>query len=316
MKKKLVKDILQYVAIGLLGIFLIFNIWNFIDIKSGFKAPIFGHRSFNIVSNSMSVVDESNKERLTGITDQFKKGDLVHTTTNFKYEDLKENKIVTFQKDGLIYCHRIVKLEVRSGVKGCITQGDANAVSDGFIKFEQINGIVTSISKGIGNFVGFITSGYFTIAIFVAAAFITGGILIIDYGNYHQFNILEDHQNNLYEDETIFLNPSEYSLAKGKTKKAYKLEKADNHYVLSVSGKTFVLTRYIRTDYKIDEKLVSGEFKGKSLEETTLSSTLEYIEQSNKPIELKKITRKLHTKGIILDEKSLSEVKKALEKKR
>ena len=94
MKKKLVKDILQYIAIGLLGIFLIFNIWNFIDVKSGFKAPIFGHRSFNIVSNSMSVVDQSNKERLAGITDQFKNGDLVTKVLNGVNLDVYEGEFL------------------------------------------------------------------------------------------------------------------------------------------------------------------------------------------------------------------------------
>lgn len=299
---------------GVLGIFLIFNIWNFIDVKSGYKAPIFGHRNFNILTNSMSVVDPSNKERLEGVTNQFKKGDLVKTRTNFKYEDLQPNDIITFKKDNLIYCHRIVECTERDGVKGFITQGDANAVTDGFIKFEQVNGVVYGISKGMGDFVGFITSGYFGIAVFIATACVVGGLLIIDYGTYHKFNILQDHQSDLNEDRTVFINPKEFDEAKGKDKKAYTYVSANNYYALNCENNELILTRYIRTDYKTNDKTISGVYEQKSLEETTLSSVLEQIKSSKKPMTLKKIEKTLKSKGIVLDEKMRNEVEKALTK--
>ena len=66
---------------------LIFQVTTMIDKFSGYNLSFFGYRASVISSSSMSVVHESNKDRLEGLHDQYQKGDIVITQDQEVYPD-------------------------------------------------------------------------------------------------------------------------------------------------------------------------------------------------------------------------------------
>lgn len=183
MKKKLL-NILKYVLFGVLGLIALKSVWSFVDARTGYHVPFCGLRECAIVSESMSFVNNNNADRLANHKNQFKKGDMVMTSTYYTYDSLKEGDIVTYRSsNGVLVCHRIVSKETQDNIKGFIIQGDANPNTDGFIAYSRINGKVYGIIPGLGNVTNFFQSWYGVGAICISMVFICAGILIIDSSN-------------------------------------------------------------------------------------------------------------------------------------
>ena len=102
-----------------------------------YKTPsFFGYKTFNIISGSMEP--------------EIKINDVV-ITREAKDEELKEGDIITYNIDGNIVTHRIIKKELIDGQLKYTTKGDRNDVSDiDKITLDQIEGIYAGKIPGIG----------------------------------------------------------------------------------------------------------------------------------------------------------------------
>ena len=93
---KTLKIIANAVYFTVIGVMVTFFVWNFVDIKSGYKYPIFGTRTSVIVSPSMSVVNEANKDYITEDMKQIQKYDVITTKQYKSYEDIQIYDIATY----------------------------------------------------------------------------------------------------------------------------------------------------------------------------------------------------------------------------
>ena len=166
----------------IIGIMVTLFVWNFIDIKSGYKYPIFGTRTSVIVSPSMSQVNDANKDYITEDMKQIQVYDVV-TTVNYKnYDEIKIYDIATYfngSKD--LVCHRVVDKYEDNGKQYIVFRGDANNINDAPVSYDLIRGKVVSITPKAGKVVAFVQSPFFSIAIFGTIFFVALGIFIIDY---------------------------------------------------------------------------------------------------------------------------------------
>lgn len=181
MKKawKITAEIAKWTALGLLGLFAFYRVWNFVDLKNGGKHPLFGRRETVIISGSMSFVSDYNKERLEGITNQIQIDDVVVTTNRFTYDSLEVHDIVLYSDGKRDICHRIAsKYETTDGKKMLITIGDANDVPDGSIEYSAIIGKVTKIIPKYGKVLSFFNSPYFLLGVSLSIGFVTVGYII------------------------------------------------------------------------------------------------------------------------------------------
>ena len=125
---RIVFDVISYIIIGLLVIYLI-NLVYFRVIKKE-KAPrIFNYYIFDIMTGSME--------------------DTIHVNDYIivkKTKKVKENDIVTFERDGVYITHRIIKMD---GNK-IITKGDANNTEDEPITKDQVLGKYVGKAKILG----------------------------------------------------------------------------------------------------------------------------------------------------------------------
>lgn len=92
--------------------------------------------------------------------DSFEEGALifVHLLSEEEKAGLKEGDIVTYRTSDVLVTHRIVSLNRDQGGKliSVVTQGDANASTDGAIPLENILGLCTGHVNGLGNFALFL----------------------------------------------------------------------------------------------------------------------------------------------------------------
>ena len=178
---KKVKIIGNTIFFSVITIMVTFFVWNFVDIQSGYKYPIFGTRTSVIVSPSMATVNEANTY-VTSDMKQIKPYDVV-TTKNYKsYDDIKIYDIATyFTGTKNLVCHRVIDKYVGENCKQYIVfRGDANATNDAPVSYDLIRGKVVNISRGTGHFIAFVQSPFFFIAIFGTIFFVALGIFIID----------------------------------------------------------------------------------------------------------------------------------------
>ena len=163
---------------SLIGFLATYYVWNFIDIKSGYKYPTFGMRTTVIVSDSMGGVNDANTY-ITKDMKQIKKYDVVTTVGYKSFDDIKKYDIATyFDGSKNLICHRVVDKYVSEGKQYVVFRGDANAVSDVPVSYELVRGKVISITPKVGHAVAFIQSPYFFIAIFGIGFFVCLGLLI------------------------------------------------------------------------------------------------------------------------------------------
>lgn len=175
-------DILSWTLIG--GMFVYTTI-NVIDIKSGYKLSFFGTRNSVIVSESMSFINEANKEELAPLNIQtIQKFDLVQTREYKKYEDIKKYDVLTYVgQSGELICHRVIDLYTTEEGQFIVTRGDANTGNDTPFKYERVKGKVVHVIPKVGHAVNFVKSPYLYIALFGSGFFYFLGRFIYTYGD-------------------------------------------------------------------------------------------------------------------------------------
>ena len=180
---KKLKIIGNAVFFTLISIIVAFSVWNFVDIRSGYKYPIFGMRTSVIVSPSMAGRNDANTY-LTDDMKQIQKYDVVTTVQYKSYDDIKLYDVATYftgSKD--LICHRVVgKYIGDNGIKYVIFRGDSNAVDDAPVSYDLVRGKVVSVTPKAGHFVSFVQSPYFFLAIFGSVFFVALGLFIVNLG--------------------------------------------------------------------------------------------------------------------------------------
>lgn len=174
---KIVFNVIFWCLIGWIALWLVFN---GIDKHTGYKLPFFGYRTSVIVSNSMGSVDPSNQSYITDDMKQIKKYDVITTKDYKSYEEIQKYDVLTYYVNGSLICHRVVDLYEDNGTKYVVTRGDANNINDDPIAYSLVRGKVVGVSRGTGQFVLFLQSGYVWIALFGSAFFVCLGMFIFD----------------------------------------------------------------------------------------------------------------------------------------
>ena len=180
-KKKLkpIHIIVDVLFFGIIGFMVLCFTWNFIDIKSGYKYPLFGQRSTVIVSPSMATVNEVN-DYITSDMKQIQKYDVITTKAYKSYEDIQIYDIATYytgSKD--LICHRVIDKYESDGKQYVVFRGDANNINDAPVSYELIRGKVVNVTPKVGHVVAFIQSPYMFIALFGTIFFVCLGMFIV-----------------------------------------------------------------------------------------------------------------------------------------
>ena len=179
---KKLKIIGNSIFFALIGIIVAFSVWNFVDIKSGYKYPVFGMRTSVIVSPSMAGRNDANTY-LTEDMKQIQKYDVVTTVQYKSFDEIKLYDVATYfngSKD--LICHRVIdKYVSESGIQYVVFRGDANNVNDAPVSYNLIRGKVVNVTPKAGQFVSFVQSPYFFIALFGTVFFVALGLFIVNY---------------------------------------------------------------------------------------------------------------------------------------
>lgn len=183
-EKKKIKPVqlaVDIIFFSIIGFMVLCFTWNFVDIKSGYKYPLFGMRQSVIVSPSMATVNEAN-DYVTSDMKQIQKYDVVTTKAYKSYDDIQIYDIATYytgSKD--LICHRVVDKYEADGKQYVVFRGDANAVNDAPVSYELIRGKVINITPKAGHVVAFVQSPYMFIALFGTIFFVCLGLFIVNY---------------------------------------------------------------------------------------------------------------------------------------
>lgn len=192
---KKLKIIGNSIFFGLLTLIVAFSVWNFIDIRSGYKYPIFGMRTSVIVSPSMSTKNEANTY-LTDDMKQIQKFDVVTTAPYKNFDDIKLFDVATyFNGTKELICHRVVDKYEENGKQYIVFRGDSNNVSDAPVSYELIRGKVIAVTPKAGHFVSFVQSPYFFIAIFGTVFFVALGLFVINLGKEKKQSEVQNSNN-------------------------------------------------------------------------------------------------------------------------
>lgn len=173
--------ILNTVFFTIIGLMVAFYTWNFIDIRSGYKYPIFGLRTSVIVSPSMAGVHDDNTY-ITEDMEQIQQYDVITTKQYQSFDEIQIYDIATYyngSKD--LICHRVVDKYVYEGKQYVVFRGDANNVDDVPVSYDLIRGKVVNVTPKIGHVVAFIQSPYLFIAIFGTVFFVALAMFIIGF---------------------------------------------------------------------------------------------------------------------------------------
>ena len=128
--EKLIKIVLDILTIAVIGL-VIFIIVNYVQLNIMKKnyPEFFGYTFFEVETGSMSGTIEIEDVILVEVT-----------------QDVKKDDIVTFEDEGEIITHRIIK----ETDKGIVTKGDANNGEDKVIQKNQVIGKVVKIIPRLG----------------------------------------------------------------------------------------------------------------------------------------------------------------------
>ena len=179
---KKLKIIGNSIFFALITIIVTFSVWNFVDIRSGYKYPIFGMRTSVIVSPSMAGRNDANTY-LTDDMKQIQKYDVVTTVQYKSFDEIKLYDVATYfngSKD--LICHRVIDKYEQDGKQYVVFRGDSNNVSDAPVSYELVRGKVVNVTPKAGHFVSFVQSPYFFIAIFGTVFFVALGLFIVNLG--------------------------------------------------------------------------------------------------------------------------------------
>lgn len=180
-KTKASKIILNTVFFTIIGLMVAFYTWNFIDIRSGYKYPIFGLRTSVIVSPSMAGVHDDNTY-ITEDMKQIQQYDVVTTKQYQSFDEIQIYDVATYyngSKD--LICHRVVDKYIYEGKQYVVFRGDANNVDDVPVSYDLVRGKVISVTPKVGHVVAFIQSPYLFIAIFGTVFFVALALFIVGF---------------------------------------------------------------------------------------------------------------------------------------
>ena len=181
-----------------LSIILVFQVTTLIDRYSGYNLSFGGYRGSVISSSSMSIVDESNKDRLEGLTDQYQKGDIVITKDVKRFDDFEVNDVVTYYNGKSLICHRVTDKVIKDdGSYHFITQGDKNNTSDGLIPFSAMRGkVVASIPK-VGWASLYLQSPYGLLAVSSVVLIVVVTLIILEFQKDDKKEELNEEKNEI-----------------------------------------------------------------------------------------------------------------------
>lgn len=176
--KRIVFDVVFF---SLLSLMLAVIITTFVDIKSGYKYPIFGLRTSVITSPSMATVNPANESYITSDMKQIQKNDVITTKQYKSFDDIKIYDVATYYSgNSLLICHRVVDKYEENGEKYIVFKGDANATIDAPVKYSFVRGKVINVVPKAGAFVSFVQSPYFFIGLFGAGFFVALAFFVLD----------------------------------------------------------------------------------------------------------------------------------------
>lgn len=173
------KKVLSFVFWVLLALIVTFECITIIDKSTNYNLSLFGDRISVISSNSMSYVNEVNKERLNGINDRYYKGDYIISHEYKSFDDIKINDVITYFNGAQLVCHRVVDKVIKNGKYYVITQGDTNVSNDGLINYDLVKGKVIGSCRYLGYTTLYLQSPYGIFAI-CSIAFLVIVTLIIN----------------------------------------------------------------------------------------------------------------------------------------
>lgn len=177
-KKRIVFDVVFF---SLLALMLAVVITTFIDIRSGYKYPIFGLRTSVITSQSMATVDPENESYITSDMKQIQKNDVITTKQYHSFEEIKIYDVATYYAgNSMLICHRVIDKYEENGEKYIVFKGDANSSIDAPVKYSFVRGKVINVVPKAGAFVSFVQSPYFIIGLFGAGFFVALAFYIVD----------------------------------------------------------------------------------------------------------------------------------------
>ncbi len=177
-KKRIVFDVVFFT---LLSLMLAVVIVTFVDIKSGYKYPLFGLRTSVITSPSMATVNPANESYITNDMKQIQKNDVIVTKQYSSFDEIKIYDVATYYSgNSILVCHRVIDKYEENGEKYVVFKGDANATIDAPVKYSFVRGKVINVVPKAGAFVSFIQSPYFFIGLFGAGFFVALAFFVVD----------------------------------------------------------------------------------------------------------------------------------------
>ena len=182
-KKKIkpIHIIVDVIFFGVIGFMVLCFVWNFIDIRSGYKYPLFGQRTTVIVSQSMASVNDAN-DYITEDMKQIQKFDCITTKGYKSFDDVEIYDVATYYSANKeLVCHRVIDKYEDNGKQYVVFRGDANNVNDAPVSFELVRGKVVKVTPKVGHVVAFMQSPYLFIAIFGTLFFVFLGTFIVTY---------------------------------------------------------------------------------------------------------------------------------------
>ncbi len=177
----ILSNVLFGIVLLALGFFVVMNVWNMVDEKTGYRHPFLGFRSTVILTDSMSYVSEANEDRLPEV-EPIEKDDIVLSTVDFTYGSLKQDDVLLFlYEDRGLVCHRLYdKYLAEDGTEMVVTWGDANNQPDNPIPFSQVVGLVYDVIPDIGGAILFFQSPYGLLAVSLTIFFVSLGFFLAE----------------------------------------------------------------------------------------------------------------------------------------
>lgn len=191
-------SILGWVVIS---VTLLFSFVSVIDRISGFNFSFFGYRASIISSGSMSYVDDSNYDRLGENVDPLDIGDIVFSKEYANFEEIEVGDVVVYSNYKSLVCHRVVqKIEKEDGYF-VITQGDANATTDGLVSYSSVKGKVVGVIPKIGYVSLYLQSTYGIIGICSVLFIIFVSLLILEILKSREKKVVLETKEEVKQDE-------------------------------------------------------------------------------------------------------------------
>ena len=180
-KKSTKRIVFDVVFFTLLSLMLAVVVVTFIDIRSGYKYPIFGLRTSVITSPSMATIDPANQSYITDDMKQIQKNDVIITKQYNSFDEIKIYDVATYYSGkSILICHRVIDKYVEDGVQYVVFKGDANSSIDAPVKYSFVRGKVINVIPKAGNFVSFVQSPFFIIGLFGAGFFVALAFFLVD----------------------------------------------------------------------------------------------------------------------------------------